>query len=293
MRVLLLYDSLTGNTEKVAKSIEEALKGEGTDVERLKVSAVSDEFVELHDYDLVFLGSPVIQFMPTKAMVKFCQRHLAHYLKKGVVIPKSPKIEGKFAVAFVTYGGMHTGIREAIPALKYLEQFLEHLRYTVVDEFYVVGAYKTPEFEKYNTETVLGDITGRPNDEDLAYAARKAKEALKKAQAATTQRALTDYKPLVKSFLEGNYPEIGALMGKMLEKTSALGALSERELVLIMIAIACCTKCRECLKFHIAKALGLGVTPEEIKGVVLAGLLPAGASYLNFAVEVLKELGIY
>ncbi len=82
-----------------------------------------DMDVDLYGYDLVFLGTPVIQMLPCKPVLDFIGVQLAHHRKKGNIIPKSPKIPGKYAVCYVTYSGPHTGIREAIPAIKYMEQF--------------------------------------------------------------------------------------------------------------------------------------------------------------------------
>jgi hypothetical protein len=62
--------------------------------------------------------------------------------------------------------GPHTGIREAIPAGLYAGQFFEHLGFTVLDEWYVVGEYHGSE--EASTQGRLGDIRGRPSDEDLS-----------------------------------------------------------------------------------------------------------------------------
>jgi len=61
--------------------------------------------------------------------------------------------------------GPHTGISEAIPAGKYLGQFFDHLGFNVLDEWYVVGEFHGNE--EYSTRGRMGDIRGRPNQEDL------------------------------------------------------------------------------------------------------------------------------
>ena len=55
MKILVCYFSGTGNTEKVAKSIQEGL--EGQDIELLKVKDV--DLAKIGDYDLVVLGSGI------------------------------------------------------------------------------------------------------------------------------------------------------------------------------------------------------------------------------------------
>ena len=52
MRVLNLYFSTTGNTEKIAKQIEKAVRDAGHEVETIKVTKNSE--VDLLAYDFVF-----------------------------------------------------------------------------------------------------------------------------------------------------------------------------------------------------------------------------------------------
>jgi hypothetical protein len=68
-------------------------------------------------------------------------------------------------VVFCTYSGPHTGIDEAITAGKYMGQFLAHIGLDVMAEWYVVGEFHgRPD---HSTEGKLGDIRGRPNEQDL------------------------------------------------------------------------------------------------------------------------------
>jgi len=74
-------------------------------------------------------------------------------------------VPGKYALVFCTYSGPHTGINEAIPAVKYVGQFFEHLGFTVLDEICVVGEFHGSL--EASTEGRMGDIRGRPNRADL------------------------------------------------------------------------------------------------------------------------------
>ena len=87
------------------------------------------------------------------------------YRKQGGIKTGAPKVPGKHALIFCTYSGPHTGINEAIPAGKYAGQFFEHLGFTVLDEWYVVGEFHGSV--ERSTQGRLGDIRGRPNAEDL------------------------------------------------------------------------------------------------------------------------------
>ena len=86
----------------------------------------------------------------------------------------APKIPGKHVIISCTYSGPHTGINEAIPAGKYIGQLFEHLGFTVLDEWYIVGEYHGSE--ERSTMGRLGNIKGRPNEEDL----KKVKQDVKR-----------------------------------------------------------------------------------------------------------------
>jgi hypothetical protein len=77
----------------------------------------------------------------------------------------APKLPGKHALIFCTYSGPHTGMREAVPPVLYAGQFFEHLGFTIVGEWYVVGEFHGSL--EASTRGRLGDIRGRPNQEDL------------------------------------------------------------------------------------------------------------------------------
>jgi hypothetical protein len=163
MKALVLYSSLTGNTEKVAKRIESTLKELGNETDCIKVS--DETTVELLSYDLVFVGSPAIQWLPAKPMVDSITAMLRGYSGDGKVVPGSPIRVGKFAVCFCTYTGTHIGVHEAVPVTKWIRSFLMHLGFTVLDEWHVPGEFVNNE--KASKGSRLGNVTGRPNENDL------------------------------------------------------------------------------------------------------------------------------
>jgi flavodoxin len=68
MNILIVYDSVFGNTEKIAQSIGAALAPQG-EVQTLRVSNVKPE--QLVGVKLLIAGSPTRQFRPTAAMSTF------------------------------------------------------------------------------------------------------------------------------------------------------------------------------------------------------------------------------
>ena len=71
MKVFVVYDSFFGNTEQIAKTISEELKG-NHQVYLFKTSEFDCEV--FNDVDLLFLGSPTRGFMATKDINEFIKR---------------------------------------------------------------------------------------------------------------------------------------------------------------------------------------------------------------------------
>ena len=164
IKSLVLYSSVTGNTEKVAKRIAEVLRRKGHDVTFAKVDEKTS--VDLLAYDLVFLGSAVHQWLPTKILMNYVKHMLKRYSSSGVIIPSSPIRPGEYAVCFCTHSGPHTGVSEAIPTTKWMKAFLEHIGFTVLEEWHTIGEFKNRE--ENSTIGRFGNIKGRPDKHDLA-----------------------------------------------------------------------------------------------------------------------------
>ena len=76
MKTLVIYDSVFGNTEKIAKAI-----GERSGAKVVQVSAVKSE--DLAGVELLLVGSPTRGFRPTDGMKKFL-KDLSSGILKGV-----------------------------------------------------------------------------------------------------------------------------------------------------------------------------------------------------------------
>jgi len=119
------------------------------------------------------LGSPVIDWLPTKRMMDFLKKKLQSYSDHGKIVPSSPLIPGKYGICFCTYAGPHIGKNEALPMTMWLSSFLEHLGYAVLDQWHIVGQFHKET--DMNTQGRLGNILGRPNDEDLINVVNRTK----------------------------------------------------------------------------------------------------------------------
>lgn len=175
MKAIIIYWSATGNTKKVADTINATLQKNSITPELITVKEAAD--TDLLAYDLVFIGSPSYMWAPPDPVLAWVKQRMDYYRKKGAIKPSAPKVPGKQAAVFVTYSGPHTGEGEAIPAGKYLGQFLEHIGFDVLADWYIVGEFHNSL--ENSTKGRLGDIRGRPNQADLDTVAADVEKLLK------------------------------------------------------------------------------------------------------------------
>jgi hypothetical protein len=170
MNILNLYFSSTGNTGKVADMIAVTAKSLGHRIDTVKITGDTD--IDLLSYDFIFVGSGVYRWLPGKGMKEFITARLDHYARLGEIKPASPRRPGKKVLVYCTYGGVHTGVNEAVPAVKFLGQLFDHLGFEIVAEWYLVGEYHG-KYKDHSVGGRLGDIQGRPHDADLKEVAAR------------------------------------------------------------------------------------------------------------------------
>lgn len=78
MKIVILFDSYFGNTEKVATSIKEKLEPSGELILK-RFSSTSPEI--LKNTDILILGSPTRAFQPTKRATEFIKKLPSNSLK--------------------------------------------------------------------------------------------------------------------------------------------------------------------------------------------------------------------
>jgi len=105
MKILIVYDSRSGNTEKMAYAVAEGVREEDINVVIRKVDDASID--ELPDADGVILGSPVYYGLPTGKIKEFVDASVKYH----------GKLDGKVGGAFASSGGIHTGAETTIIAL--------------------------------------------------------------------------------------------------------------------------------------------------------------------------------
>ena len=180
MNAAIIYWSKSGNTEKVALAIRGVLEAQGAQVAFARAEEAHD--LDWFSYDLVCLGFPSYHWSPPGPVDKLLKAKYAEYKDAGRVRIGAPIVPGKHALVYCTYSGPHTGIDEALPAVKTAGQVFAHLGFNVVDDWCIVGEFHGSE--EASTKGPLGDIRGRPNQEDLDRVKAGVAELLKRVRTA-------------------------------------------------------------------------------------------------------------
>jgi NAD(P)H dehydrogenase (quinone) len=105
VKILIVYDSRSGNTEKMAYAVMEGVKGAGIDVLLKNINEASVD--ELLNVQGLILGSPVYYGLPTAKIKAFIDDSVKYH----------GKLDGMVGGAFASAGGTHTGAETTITAI--------------------------------------------------------------------------------------------------------------------------------------------------------------------------------
>lgn len=178
-RLLLMYATMTGNTEKVAGWFRETFEEYGWEVTFIKVSGSTDwaglqDRLYFDDYDLVALGSPIVGGSPLQAVIRAfsfgaggsLEKEVQNNLdaKKANAAAGAKKPQGAcyrrtsapapgmadhscrrpLGFVFTTYGGGFYGSDEAKPVLETLKMYLKLNSVDVIGMFSCGGKETGP-----------------------------------------------------------------------------------------------------------------------------------------------------
>ena len=114
MKAIVLFDTLFGNTERIASRLAAGLQATGIVAEDANIKGL--EIERLVEYDLIALGAPTQYLTASKPMKDFLERL------------KAVNLRGKSAFAFDTrYGYPLSG-----SAAKFIEKKLKHLGLEII-----------------------------------------------------------------------------------------------------------------------------------------------------------------
>jgi NAD(P)H dehydrogenase (quinone) len=100
--ILIVYHSRSGNTEQMAKAVEEGARSEGVKVVRKKVGRATLQ--DLLNADGVILGSPTYYGTMAAEIKAFIDRSVKYH----------GKLEGKVGAAFSSGGGLGGGVETTV-----------------------------------------------------------------------------------------------------------------------------------------------------------------------------------
>lgn len=140
MKIAILYDSMTGNTEKLAEAIAEGAEEAGAEVDQEKIGQ-KFPLSMIGGVDAVMFGSPVIYADVTDPMRDFLKK-IERYVASGKL-----EMEGRIAAVFGSYGWDGAWIME-----ERLRAMVESLGYEVYDDVLV----EVDSRIEHNTEAALG-----------------------------------------------------------------------------------------------------------------------------------------
>ena len=106
MKALIVYDSVYGNTEKVARAIADAIAPSG-EAKVLRASEMNSS--ELASLDLLIVGSPVHGGRPTPAVQDFLNKMTRQSLKDIKIAAFDTRATSKFAKIFGNAAGRIAG----------------------------------------------------------------------------------------------------------------------------------------------------------------------------------------
>ncbi|HEY78678.1 MAG TPA: hypothetical protein G4O09_06160 [Dehalococcoidia bacterium] len=168
---LILYQTMSGNTEKVALRFKKVFEKKGWECDIFKIDknmGADNLPFDFQDYDFLCVGSGVYSSMPGKELMDIMFKAGHERKRAGKTVHVWSKIipGPKTGIVFVTYSGMHLGPKEAEPALSKLDLDIEHIRFKCIGRFSCpgkMGQRATPQWWH-------GDIRDRPSERDLLKA---------------------------------------------------------------------------------------------------------------------------
>jgi len=105
VKILIVYDSRSGNTEKMAYAVMEGVKIAGVEVLLKNIDEASVD--ELMNVQGLIIGSPVYYGLPTAKIKAFIDDSVKYH----------GKLDGMVGGAFASAGGIHTGAETTITAI--------------------------------------------------------------------------------------------------------------------------------------------------------------------------------
>lgn len=143
-KALILYASMSGNTEKIAHAFEEVFRLYGFQVDLYKAEGkkLSEKQVYFEDYDFICIGSGLIGGQPMPQLSKLLALHgpdAGIFYRESAGWEHANRGEDRKGLAFLTYGGSFFGPDETEAAMGQVRLWLNEHGVHCVGEFTCPG----------------------------------------------------------------------------------------------------------------------------------------------------------
>lgn len=158
-KALILYASMSGNTEKIAHAFEEVFRLYGFQVDLYKAEGkkLSEKQVYFEDYDFICIGSGLIGGQPMPQLSKLLALHgpdAGIFYREGAGWEHANRGEDRKGLAFLTYGGSFFGPDETEAAMGQVRLWLnEH-------GVHALGSLPAGPGDQYVQNGQVGRISG-------------------------------------------------------------------------------------------------------------------------------------
>lgn len=178
-KAVVFYVTQTGNTEKIAQALAAQFDELGWDCTLAQVHkdtriTQKPRDYYLDDYDLVILGSPVLNGLPSPWFAQnfglIGSEPPGFYHINDYGIFSATEKEKPYGLAYVTYSGVDHGPSDALAGLEAVKMYLDVMGCLTYGSFACPG--KGSPRGDIDAETLWAphDLDSRPNDDDLMKA---------------------------------------------------------------------------------------------------------------------------
>lgn len=143
-KALIIYSSLSGNTEEVVEAFERSFVRYGWEVTKQKITAKSkypQDKIYFDDYDVICLGAPILAGLPYAKLSEFMGLYKPEsgQFFRGDKFGSEELAKNKRGIIFTTYAGGMAGPQECMATLQVLKVYMDLQRVPTVGYFACAG----------------------------------------------------------------------------------------------------------------------------------------------------------
>ena len=143
-KALIIYSSLSGNTEEVVFAFQRSFEKYGWEVTLQKITAKSkypQDKIYFDDYDVICMGSPILAGLPYSKLTEFLGLYKPESGRffKGDVFGSVETGGKKRGILFTTYAGGWGGPLECMGTLQVLKVYMDLQRIPTIGYFACAG----------------------------------------------------------------------------------------------------------------------------------------------------------